>query len=63
MIIPDLAHSGTETRFRAIGKTPAGRHVFIVFAIRENRIRPISARFMHTKEVDHYEKENPGIQD
>jgi len=35
----------------------------MVFVIRENRIRPISARFMHAKEVDHYEKGNPGIQD
>jgi uncharacterized DUF497 family protein len=34
----------------------------MVFAIRENRIRPISARFMHAKEVDHLEKENPGVQ-
>jgi uncharacterized protein len=63
MVFPDAAHSRAETRFRAVGKTAAGRHVFLVFAVRENRIRPISARFMHAKEIRHYEKENPDVQD
>ena len=61
MVFPDAAHSADESRFRAVGKTVAGRHVFLVFAIRENRIRPISARFMHSKEIRHYEKENPDV--
>lgn len=65
MILPDEAHYGTETRFRAIGKTAAGRPVFLVFTIREKKgkshIRPISARYMHRKEVQHYEKENPDL--
>jgi len=50
-----------EPRMRAIGKTAAGRHVFLVFMVREfNRqifLRPISARFMHQKEIDHYESQ------
>ena len=29
----------------------------------EALIRPISARFMHKKEVDAYKKENPNIQE
>jgi hypothetical protein len=65
MILPDLAHSGVETRFKAIGKTAEGRHIFLVFTIRakkgERYIRPISARYMHRKEVQHYEKENPNL--
>jgi uncharacterized protein len=50
-----------ETRMRAIGKTAAGRHVFLAFMVREidghARIRPISARYMHQKEIDHYERQ------
>jgi len=60
MIFPDEAHSLTEQRFRAIGYSGEGRALFIVFTIRRRRgevlIRPISARFMHRKEVEHYEK-------
>ena len=62
IILPDHAHSRTEERKRAIGKTTAGRHVFLVFTIRERNgesyIRPISARYMHRKEIESYEKEN-----
>lgn len=58
-IAPDLGHSQVEARFFAIGKTGEGRSVFIVFTIREDEIRPISARYMHEKEVSRYEKEAP----
>lgn len=65
MILPDPAHSRTEERMRAIGKTEEGRSVFLVFTIRkegrQRLIRPISARYMHAKEVKHYEEENPDI--
>jgi uncharacterized DUF497 family protein len=64
-VLPDAAHSQQEQRFRAIGRTRAGRAVFVVFTLRhiegEVLIRPISARYMHTKEVQAYEKDNPGI--
>lgn len=55
-VIPDpYPH---ESRLRGIGQTKSGRHVFIVFTIRQteigHKIRPISARYMHKKEVDHY---------
>ena len=50
-----------EPRLRAIGKTAAGRYVFLVFMRREidsqTKLRPISARYMHQKEVDHYENQ------
>jgi uncharacterized DUF497 family protein len=61
-IRPDLAHSRNETRFLGVGRTELGRHVFIAFTIRRivgaNYIRPISARYMHRKEVEQYEKAN-----
>lgn len=48
-----------EPRMRAIGQTQSNRYVFLVFMLRqlEGRtfLRPISARYMHQKEVDHYE--------
>ena len=51
-----------EPRMRAIGKTATGRHVFLVFRYTRNngqtRLRPISARYMHQKEIDHYERES-----
>ena len=60
-VFPDPAHSRQETRYLAIGTTDKGRHIFLAFTIRQragvNLIRPISARFMHNKEIVHYEKE------
>lgn len=51
---PDL----DEPRMRAIGQTLAGRHVFLAFTLRGTAgralLRPISARYMHRKEVLHY---------
>ena len=63
-VAPDPAHSGLEQRFRAVGRTaPGGRAVFIVFTLRARAgalfIRPISARFMHAKEVRRYEETHP----
>ena len=56
----DPAHSIIEPRQRAVGRTAAGRHLFIVFTVRQRTegvlIRPISARYMHAKEVRHYEE-------
>jgi uncharacterized protein len=56
-VMPDP--NPNESRMRAIGKTNAGRYAFLVFTLRkvgrQTTIRPISARFMHQKEIDHYE--------
>ena len=50
-----------EPRMRAIGRTKAGRFEFLVFMLRQDDgktlLRPISARFMHQKEIDHYENQ------
>jgi uncharacterized protein len=61
-VFPDPAHSVAETRYLGIGKTASGRHVLVAFTyrtIQERRlIRPISARFMHAKEIKHYEAQS-----
>jgi uncharacterized DUF497 family protein len=66
LIVPDVSHSSGEERLRGIGKTARGRMVFLVFTIRQHAdrrlIRPISARFMHRKEIRTYEEENPDLQ-
>lgn len=53
---PDKQHSQTEERFIAVGKTLAGKHLFITFTLRGEKTRIISARHMHRKEIDKYEK-------
>ena len=62
-VLPDPAHSQTETRFKAIGRTPKGRGIFIVFTLRAKQgrtyIRPVSARYMHKNEIEDYEKAIP----
>lgn len=61
-IKPDLDHSHGETRLFGIGRGSDGRHIFVAFTIRtrdgKNHLRPISARYMHSKEVEHYEQAN-----
>jgi uncharacterized DUF497 family protein len=66
LIVPDGRHSGSESRFIAVGKTSVGRYAFVVFTPREDvrgtMLRPISARYMHRKEIERYEKEISGSQ-
>ena len=52
----DLLHSKGETRFYALGRTDAGRQLFIAFTIRAKLIRIISARDMTRKELRRYER-------
>jgi uncharacterized DUF497 family protein len=65
-VLPDPLHSKSEERFKAIGKSNDGRWIFLVFTLRTQRdkslVRPLSARFMHKKEVEHYEKETAAVQ-
>ena len=61
LILDDLDNSQTERRFRAIGIGSSGRHVFIVFTWRGSFLRPISARYMHQREIDRYEKDNSDV--
>lgn len=58
LLLPDPAHSHSETRFHALGKTLEGRRLHITFTLRDagKLIRVISARAMHRKERTHYEQ-------
>src|SRR5437016_2180225 len=60
IVLPDEGHSQGEQRFRAVGRTAEGRGMFVVFTLRQRGrdllIRPVSARYMHEKEVQRYEE-------
>jgi uncharacterized protein len=62
-IAPDPRHSAVEDRLIAVGRTSAGRPLFVAFTIRtkDNRrlIRPVTARYMHAREIVAYEKAVP----
>jgi uncharacterized DUF497 family protein len=66
LIMPDLKNSRAEPRFLAIGRTAEGRYAFVVFTPRQTGgrilLRPISARYMHRKEIKKYEQEIARIQ-
>ena len=56
VVAPDLKHAtATANRHIAAGRVD-GRAMFVAFAFRGGLIRPISARYMHAKEVSSYEK-------
>ena len=50
IVTNDVKHSQFEHRWYVIGKTDAGRLLFIVFTIRKKLIRVISARDINKKE-------------
>ncbi len=54
-VAPDPVHSVAEARFIAIGRAGSGRPAFVAFCWRGDMIRPISARYMHDREVRRYE--------
>ncbi len=58
-VAPDPNHSQTEQRFIAVSRTAAGRPVFIAFCWRGDKLRPISARYMHAKEAARYDRTFP----
>jgi len=53
-IIPDVQHSQSEPRYTALGKTNRKRLLTIIFTVRNEKIRVISARDMHKKERKFY---------
>jgi uncharacterized DUF497 family protein len=61
-IAPDPEHSGAEDRLIAVGRTKMGRPVFVAFTLRtkdkKRLIRPVTARYMHAKEIEAYEEES-----
>jgi uncharacterized DUF497 family protein len=58
-VAPDPRHSAAEDRFIAVGRNAQGRALFVAFTFRtrdgKRLIRPVSARYMHRKEVASYE--------
>jgi uncharacterized DUF497 family protein len=55
LVFDDSRHSQNEERFYALGRTDAGKGLFIVFTYREQSlIRVISARRMTKSERDYY---------
>jgi uncharacterized protein len=59
LLAADDKHSETEARAQALGKTNAGRLLYVTFTLRdqETKIRVISARSMNRKERSLYEKQ------
>lgn len=55
-IAKDVSHSHLEKRNILIGRTKKSRLLFIVFTIRRNKIRVISARDLNKRERKIYEK-------
>ena len=51
----DAMHSSPEQRFYALGQTNGGRFLFVVFTVRRDLIRVISARDMTPKEKRVYQ--------
>ncbi len=60
LVRPDRTPQDAETRYNAVGTNKDGRTIFLVFTVRQKNgdryIRPISARYMHKKEIERYEK-------
>jgi uncharacterized DUF497 family protein len=59
VVADDMGHSKQESRYYVFGKTDQGRSLYVVFTIRGQWVRVISARDMNHKErkvYDHHEK-------
>ena len=63
LIVEDFIHSEFECRCIAFGKDNNKRKIVVIFTVRNNKIRVISAREMTRKEKKFYEnnKNNPYI--
>ncbi len=59
-VMEDHRHSDNEKRFLAVGITLTNKFAYVAYTIRKHsgklKIRPISARYMHKREVSKYEK-------
>lgn len=52
----DETHSQTEERIRVYGQTNKNRLLFMIFTVRNNKIRVISARNQNKKERKEFQK-------
>lgn len=57
IVTEDESHSQIEKRFRVYGQTNAERQLCLIFTLRKNTIRIISARDQSRKERKEFEKE------
>ena len=57
LISEDTKHSFQEKRYYVLGRSDRGRALFLVFTIRNNKIRVISARDQSKKERQIYEQQ------
>src|SRR5215475_8464285 len=66
-VAPDPKHAQLEDRLIAVGRTAQGRPLFVAFTIREKFgqrvIRPVSARYLHEKEIRNYEAQGSSNDD
>ncbi len=58
IVMKDVIHSESEERYTLIGQTKKERLLNIIFTMRKNKIRIISARDLNKKHYRLYEKEN-----
>ncbi|MGC8554737.1 MAG: BrnT family toxin [Candidatus Acidulodesulfobacterium sp.] len=56
IVASDQMHSVYEERFYCLGNTNMKKKIFLVFTLRNNKIRVISARNMSKKEKEAYQK-------
>src|SRR3989337_1513061 len=62
IVADDIKHSEKENRFYALGHADSGRMLFVVFTVRQNLIRVISARDMSKRKgrcMNHMKKKVP----
>ena len=57
LINEDTKHSSQEKRFYVLGQSDIGRTLFLVFMLRNSKIRVISARDQSKKERKIYEQQ------
>jgi uncharacterized DUF497 family protein len=50
VVADDVKHSGVEHRYYVLGATDQGRRLFLVFTLRGDLIRVVTARDMNRKE-------------
>ncbi len=56
LVKKDQRHSQMEERFEVLGKTNAGKKIFLVYATRRSKMRVVSARDQSKKERRFYEQ-------
>ena len=59
VVVDDAEHSQNEPRYYALGKTDLGRRLFVVFTVRRDLIRVISARRMSRREREEFARAEP----